>query len=171
VASTDLDAAGLANRIEELLDGIAESGGPAIAAAAEELVRVLMRFYGAGLEQVVSVIRAGGGDAMVHRLSADPLVAGLLALHDLHPVPLDERLEHALATARRRLGAHGSGIALGEIDADGAVHVLLEGGGCGSDTVKDVVAGAIGELAPDVAGVVFDMAPAGPALLQIGIRK
>ena len=51
------------------------------------------------------------------------------------------------------------------------MHVLLEGGGCGSDTVKDVVAGAIGELAPDVAGVVFDMAPAGPALLQIGIRK
>ena len=151
MASTDLDAAGLANRIEELLDGIAESGGPGVAHSAEELVRVLMRFYGAGLEQVVS--------------------AGLLALHDLHPVPLAERLEHALATARRRLGSHGSGITLGEIDADGAVHVQLEGGGCGSDTVKDVVAGAIGELAPDVAGVVFDMAPAGPALLQIGFRK
>ena len=107
MASTDLDAAGLANRIEELLDGIAETGGPQVAHAAEELVRVLMRFYGAGLEQVVSVIRAGGGDAMVHRLSADPLVAGLLALHDLHPVPRGQRLDHALATARRRLGSHG----------------------------------------------------------------
>jgi len=171
VASTDLDAAGLANRIEELLDGIAEDGGPGVAHAAEELVRVLMRFYGAGLEQVVAVVRAGGGDAMVHRLSADPLVAGLLALHDLHPVPVEERLEHALATARRRLGSHGSGISLGDVDEDGAVHVLLAGGGCGADTVKDVVAGAITELAPEVTGVVFDAEPAGPALLQIGMRR
>jgi Fe-S cluster biogenesis protein NfuA len=171
VASTDLDAAGLANRIEELLDGIAETGGPQVAHAAEELVRVLMRFYGAGLEQVVSVIRAGGGDAMVHRLSADPLVAGLLALHDLHPVPVAQRLDHALATARRRLGSHGEGITLGEFDDDGAIHVLLAGGGCGADTVKDVVAGAITELVPEVTGVVFDAEPVGPPLLQIGIRK
>jgi Fe-S cluster biogenesis protein NfuA len=171
VASTDLDAAGLANRIEELLDGIAETGGPQVAHAAEELVRVLMRFYGAGLEQVVSVIRAGGGDGMVHRLSADPLVAGLLALHDLHPVPVAQRLDHALATARRRLGSHGEGITLGEFDDDGAVHVLLAGGGCGADTVKDVVAAAITELVPEVTGVVFDAEPVGPPLLQIGIRK
>jgi Fe-S cluster biogenesis protein NfuA len=171
VASTDLDAAGLANRIEELLDGIAETGGPQVAHAAEELVRVLMRFYGAGLEQVVSVVRAGGGDAMVHRLSADPLVAGLLALHDLHPVPVAQRLDHALATARRRLGSHGEGITLGEFDDDGAVHVLLAGGGCGADTVKDVVAAAITELVPEVTGVVFDAEPVGPPLLQIGIRK
>ena len=83
---------------------------------------MLMRFYGAGLEQVVSVIRAGGGDAMVHRLSADPLVAGLLALHDLHPVPvaaaarpragdraapprIARRGHHARRARRRRRGA------------------------------------------------------------------
>ena len=108
---------------------------------------------------------------MVHRLSADPLVAGLLALHDLHPVPVAQRLDHALATARRRLGSHGEGITLGELDDDGAVHVLLAGGGCGADTVKDVVAAAITELVPEVTGVVFDAEPVGPPLLQIGIRK
>ena len=75
MASTDLDASGLANRIEELLDGIAASGGPAVAHSAEELVRVLMRFYGAGLEQVVAVTRAAAGDAVVHRLAADQLRA------------------------------------------------------------------------------------------------
>ena len=171
MASTDLDAAGLAQRIEELLDKITAEAGPGVAFDAEELVRVLMRFYGAGLEQVVSVVRAGGGDAMVHRLSADPLVAGLLALHDLHPVPVAQRLDHALDTARRRLGAHGTGITLGDIDDDGAIHVLLAGGGCGADTVKDVVATAITELVPEVTGVVFDAEPVGPALLQIGIRR
>ena len=49
-------------------------------------MRLLMRFYGAGLEQVVGIARAAGGDAMVHRMAADPLVGALLALHDLHPV-------------------------------------------------------------------------------------
>jgi len=170
MASTDLDPPGLAQRIEELLEHIAGEGGPAVAHAAEELVRVLMRFYGSGLEQIIAIVRAGAGDTMVHRMAADPLVAGLLALHELHPVPLDQRLGHALDTARRRLGSHGSGISLGELDPEGRVHVVVAGGGCGLDTVKDVVAAAISELAPETAGVVFDAAPAGPALLQIGFR-
>jgi len=37
--------------------------------------------------------------------------------------------------------------------------------------VKDVVAGAITELVPEVTGVVFDAEPVGPALLQIGFRE
>lgn len=170
MASTDLDPPGLAQRIEDLLELVAREGGPAVGHAAEELVRVLMRFYGSGLEQMIAIVRAGAGDTMVHRMAADPLVAGLLALHDLHPVPLEQRLGHALDTARRRLGSHGSGIALGEIDDEGSVHVVLAGGGCGTDTIKDVVASAIAELAPEAAGVVFDAEPAGPPLLQIGFR-
>ena len=166
MSSLDLDAAGLAARIEQLLDQLAAEGGPAVAHEAEELVRVLMRFYGAGLEQAVATVRAVAGDAAVHRMAADPLVGGLLALHDLHPVPLAERLGHALDMARRRLGSHGSGVRLGEVDADGAVHVVIDGGGCGSDTVKDVIASAVSELAPEVTDVVFD---ARPALLQIGV--
>src|SRR3954453_7254744 len=113
MASTDLGPEGLAGRIEELLEHIEADGGPAVAHAAEELVRVLMRFYGAGLEQVVATVAAGAGETMVHRLAADPLVAGLLALHDLHPVPVEQRLGFALDAARRKLGSHGSGVSLG----------------------------------------------------------
>ena len=43
-------------------------------------------------------------------------------------------------------------------------------GGCGVDTVRDVVEAAVAEVAPDTAGVVFDRAPAEPPLLQIGMR-
>ncbi len=169
MASTDLDPTGLAGRIEELLDGISADAGPGAGHAAEELVRVLMRFYGAGLEQIVAVVKAGAGETIVHRMAADPLVAGLLALHDLHPVPLEQRLGHAMDAARRKLGSHGAGVRLGHVEADGTVHVLVDGG-CGMDTIKDIVATSIGELAPEVAGVVFDAAPAGPTLLQIGVR-
>lgn len=170
MASTDLDPQGLAGRIEELLEGITEKGGPQVGHAAEELVRVLMRFYGAGIEQMVAVVKAGAGDTMIHRMAADPLVAGLLALHDLHPVPLQQRLGYAMDTARRKLGSHGSGVTLGELDAAGMVHVVVAGGGCGMDTIKDLVASSIDELAPEVAGIVFDAAPVGPTLLQIGVR-
>jgi Fe-S cluster biogenesis protein NfuA len=103
-------------------------------------------------------------------MAADPLVAGLLALHDLHPLPVEQRLGHAMDASRRKLGSHGSGLTLGGIDDEGRVHVQVAGGGCGMDTIKDVVATSISELAPEVAGVVFDAAPAGPALLQIGVR-
>jgi Fe-S cluster biogenesis protein NfuA len=170
MASTDLGPEGLAERIEELLEHIEAEGGPAVAHAAEELVRVLMRFYGAGLEQVVAIVAAGAGETMVHRMAADPLVAGLLALHDLHPVPVEQRLGFALDAARRKLGSHGSGIELGGIDDDGRVHVLIAGGGCGTETVADVVTAQIQQFAPEVAGVVVDAAPAGPPLLQIGLR-
>lgn len=170
MASTDLDPPGLAQRIEDLLEQITADGGPAVGHAAEELVRVLMRFYGSGLEQIIAIVRAGAGDTIVHRMAADNLVAGLLALHDLHPVSVEQRLGHALDTARRKLGSHGSGISLGEIDAQGQVHVIVAGGGCGMDTIKDIVASAISDLAPETTGVVFDAAPSGPALLQIGFR-
>lgn len=170
MASTDLDPPGLAQRIEDLLEHITSEGGPAVGHAGEELVRVLMKFYGSGLEQIIAIVRAGAGDTMIHRMAADTLVAGLLALHDLHPVPVEQRLGHAMDTARRKLGSHGTGISLGEIDAAGMVHVVVAGGGCGMDTIKDVVAAAISDLAPETAGVVFDAAPSGPALLQIGFR-
>ena len=170
MASTDLDPQGLAARVEELLEGITADGGPGVGHAAEELVRVLMRFYGTGLEQIVSIVRAGAGDTIVHRMAADPLVAALLALHDLHPVPVEQRLGHAVDAARRRLGSHGSGLRLAGLDAARQVHVEISGGGCGTDTMKDVVTAAIEELAPEVAGVVFDTVPAGPTLMQIGMR-
>ena len=44
-------------------------------------------------------------------------------------------------------------------------------GGCGVDTVREVVEAAVADAAPDTAGVVFDRAPAAPTLLQIGVRR
>ena len=117
-------------------------------------------------------MRLGSGDTLVHRMAADPLVAALLTLHDLHPVELPVRVGHALDTARRRLGSHGSGIALERVDTHtGTVHVTLAAGcGSSSETVRDVVRTAVAELAPEVAAVEFAAEAPGPALLQIGLR-
>lgn len=163
------DPGAVAATIADLLDEL--PADPAARQVGEDLVRVLMEFYGAGLARVVAIVRLGAGEQMVHRLAADPLVAALLALHDLHPVELPTRVGHALDTARRRLGSHGSGIALERVDAHtGTVHVTLAPGcGSSSETVRDVVRTAVAELAPEVAAVEFGTEPAGPALLQIGL--
>jgi hypothetical protein len=55
-----------------------------------ELVRTLMRFYGAGLRRLVAAV----SPAALRRLADDDLVGGLLDLHDLHP-------DGATAGARR----------------------------------------------------------------------
>src|SRR5690349_8844019 len=144
-----LDPAAVAERIEEMLDRL----DPRVRPVGEELVRLLMRFYGAGLEQAVAVTRAAGGDALVHRLAADPLVGGLLALHDLHPVPLRARVEQAMAVAARKLGSHASDAQLLGIDDDGTVRVSVPAAGCGAATVRDVVTEEVDALAPDAAGV------------------
>lgn len=177
-----LDPNEVAQRIEVLLDsmGLDDEPGPLPAGAGrgvrsakqtgEELVRLLMQFYGAGLEQIVTIARAGAGDAIVHRLAADPLVGGLLALHELHPVDLRTRVEHAMTVAKRKLGSHGSDAELLGIDPDGTVRVSLGAGGCGAETVRQIVSEEVGALVPDSPGVSFVEAARGPTLLQIGMR-
>jgi Fe-S cluster biogenesis protein NfuA len=160
----------LAEGIDALLDDIGASAGESARAAAEELVRRLMQFYGTGLAQIMETLGAAGGVDLQRRVAATPLVGSLLALHDLHPVELATRLRYALDTARRRLGSHGLGIELTGVDGDGMVRVRLPGG-CGLDTVREVVEAAVADAAPDTAGVVFDRAPAAPTLLQIGVRR
>jgi len=166
---TTPDPAELAGRIDAVLTDIGARAGEPARAAVEELMRELMRFYGAGLAQIVETVRAGAGPDLVHRVAANPLVGGLLALHDLHPVELSTRLRYALDTARRRLGSHGVGLELTGVDGDGMVRVRIPAG-CGADTIREVVEAAVAELAPDTEGVLFDTEPPSAPLLQIGPR-
>ncbi len=161
-----LDPAAVAVKIEEVLDRL----DPRVRPVGEELVRLLMQFYGAGLEKTIGVVRAAGGENLVHRIAADPLVGSLLALHDLHPVPLRTRVGHAVATAKRKLGSHGSDAELLGIDDDGTVRVSVPGAGCGTATVREIVEEEVTAAAPDAAGIAFVERAAEPTLLQIGVR-
>jgi len=53
MSSDPLDPGVVAARIEEVLDRL----DPRVRPVGEELVRLLMQFYGAGLEQAVGVVR------------------------------------------------------------------------------------------------------------------
>ncbi|OIJ65258.1 hypothetical protein [Streptomyces mangrovisoli] len=162
-------------RVEEVLDRLAAGGDPAATAAAEELVRSLMEFYGAGLARVVELLPAGAGrDALL----GDQLVASLLVLHDLHPEDRATRIDRALATVRdQHLEAVGFDEATGTLRlraAEGASGEAGGGCGCGSaaDAVRQTALDALGCFAPEVTAVELDAAdrPRRPALLQIGSR-
>jgi Fe-S cluster biogenesis protein NfuA len=192
----DLRAA--AERIESLLGEVSALGDSAARAKAEELVRLLMSLYGAGLDRIMEIIAgdgweggdggdggAGGGaaDRLFDRLADDSLVSSLLVLHGLHPVALETRILRALDGVRPYLGSHGGDVKLLGVE-DGVVRLRLEGAckGCPSSaiTMKLAVEHAIEKAAPEVTGIEVeglpgDAAPAAPApggeptgLLQIG---
>jgi Fe-S cluster biogenesis protein NfuA/nitrite reductase/ring-hydroxylating ferredoxin subunit len=146
-------------RVEGLLDGVDERG--------EELVQALLDMYGEGLRRIVEHV--DGRD-----LVDDELVSHLLLLHDLHPVPVDERVAEALEGVRPYLESHGGNVELVGVE-EGVVHVRLSGSchGCPSSTMtlKLAIEDAIMRMAPEVDRVEAEgvSEPAAPKLLQLEV--
>ncbi len=169
-------AGGTGARIEELLGKLRSEGGPAVAEAAEELVRLLVGLYGDGLARIVSALRDSDepGRALLRQLAADPVVEGLLLIHDLHPLDVDGRIQQALDRVRPYLGSHAGGVEyLGVADGVARLRLLGSCHGCPSSTVtvRMAIEDAVRAAAPEITGIeVTGMAPGEPELLQIGRR-
>jgi Fe-S cluster biogenesis protein NfuA len=149
-------------QVEALLDRV-ETFPPEQREVATELVQALLDMYGEGLSRIVAA-----GPVPVE----DELVAHLLYLHGLHPVPLRERVVSALDEVRPYLASHGGGVELLDV-ADGVVHLRLEGScnGCPSSavTLRTAVEEAIARAAPDVDRIETEGVAAPSGLLQIEI--
>jgi Fe-S cluster biogenesis protein NfuA/nitrite reductase/ring-hydroxylating ferredoxin subunit len=167
-------------RIERILDEIRRHADPGTVERAEDLARSLVELYGAGLERILEIVSESepDGGALVARIADDPFLASLLVLHGLHPVPVDDRIQRALADVRPYLGSHAGGVDYLGVDDEGVVHLRLEGScnGCPSSTVtvKLAIERAIEEAAPEVTRVDVEgvTAERSPALLQIqGLRN
>lgn len=162
------DATG--RRVEEVLDRLAATGDAAAARAAEELVRVLMDFYGSGLARVVALLDGGQLAALLD----DEAVSALLVLHDLHP-------EDTLTRVGRALAAAGTGsadiVSYDEESGTLRLRTAGEGGGCGCGSTatppRQRIEAALSAYAPEITHVELEEpepAPREPVLLQIGTR-
>jgi Fe-S cluster biogenesis protein NfuA/nitrite reductase/ring-hydroxylating ferredoxin subunit len=146
------------DQIEGLLQEFGTVADPRIREKAEELVRLLMELYGAGLTRILEIVDETGpaNESLLDRLAGDELVASLLILHGLHPLNVETRITHALDRVRPYLGSHGGDVKLLGV-TDGVVRLRLEGSchGCPSSTVtmKLAVEKAIAEAAPEIARV------------------
>ncbi len=171
----DLRAVG--DRIEGLLAELRTITDHQAREMAEELVRSLLELYGGGLERMMEIIyESPSGGELFGRFAADDLVASLLLLHDLHPEDAETRILRALDGVRPYLASHGGDVRLLGIEG-GVVRLRLEGSchGCPSSsiTMKLAVEKAIGEAAPEVAGIEVEGVadPAAPRdVVQIGLR-
>jgi hypothetical protein len=165
-AAAPVNAEQTGRRVEEVLERLSASGDPAAAAAAEELVRSLMDFYGAGLARVLHLLSSAPGEPSAGLLG-DELVASLLVLHDLHPEDRDTRIARALDSVRE----HALDV-VGFDEKSGTLTLRAreaDGCGCGSGAgAREAAQAALGCFAPEVRDVDVQTAPAGPTLLQIG---
>jgi Fe-S cluster biogenesis protein NfuA/nitrite reductase/ring-hydroxylating ferredoxin subunit len=140
---------GLLEEVERLPDATARE-------LATELARALLDLYGEGLARIVEEVAARDDGSLAEAFAGDELVSHLLLLHDLHPIPLEDRVRAALAEVGPYLGSHGGGVELLGIK-DGVVRLALQGtcDGCPSSaaTLKLAIEDAIREAAPEVAGI------------------
>jgi Fe-S cluster biogenesis protein NfuA len=159
-------------RVEALLEELDAVDDAPARDTGTALVQALLELYGDGLARIVEHIAQRDDGAIAEALADDELVAHLLMLHGLHPVPLDARVRAALDEVRPYLETHGGDVQLLDVD-QGVVRLQLQGScsGCPSSavTLKHAVEEAIRRTAPDVTDIVAVDAP--PALIQLEVYE
>ena len=113
--------------------------------------------YGLGLTRIVEILNEDEGAGEVkQQLVDDGVVASLLLIHDLYPVPIEERVTEALDDVRPYMESHGGNVELVSLE-DGVVRLRLEGScdGCpaSSSTLELAIKTALEEAAPDLLGI------------------
>jgi Fe-S cluster biogenesis protein NfuA/nitrite reductase/ring-hydroxylating ferredoxin subunit len=140
----------LVARVEELTARIQPGGD------AEQLAGALMDLYGEGLARIFEAIGEEGSEALRARLVEDGVVASLMLIHDLYPVPLEERVQEGLDSVRPYMESHGGNVELLGIE-DGIARLRLEGSchGCAASasTLELAVEQALQATAPDLEGI------------------
>src|SRR4051794_30809858 len=114
----DQAARGLVARVERLLDEVESLPERD---KCMEVVEALVALYGEGLARFVAATGGVGAAA-----AEDELIEHLLLLHDLHPIPVEDRVRAAVTEA-------GGGAELLFI-ADGVVHLRAQEGSCAAGT-------------------------------------
>ena len=121
---------------------------------AEDLLATMLELYGDGLERIVAALEAA--PEVRDELAQDGIVASLLLIHGLFPVPLVERVEAALESVRPYMESHGGGVELVRLE-DGVAHLRLRGScdGChaSASTLELAIKEALDEAAPDLDGI------------------
>jgi Fe-S cluster biogenesis protein NfuA/nitrite reductase/ring-hydroxylating ferredoxin subunit len=153
-----MDTEQLVERVEELQGALEACGESVPRGLAEELVSAVVQMYGAGLERILGSLSGAGseGERIAISLLDDPLVATLLLIHDLHPVPLEQRVQQALDSVRPYMESHGGNVELLSLE-DGIARIHLQGScsdcSASSVTLELAIKQALEEAAPDLEGL------------------
>ncbi|HTU87597.1 MAG TPA: NifU family protein [Solirubrobacteraceae bacterium] len=148
----------LVERVQDLQARLESTGESATRGLAEDLVSAVVQMYGSGLERIIDLLLGAGGEGerIAASLADDPLVATLLLIHDLHPVPLEQRVQQALDSVRPYMESHGGNVELLSIE-HGVARIHLRGScsdcSASSVTLELAIKQALEEAAPDLEGL------------------
>jgi Fe-S cluster biogenesis protein NfuA/nitrite reductase/ring-hydroxylating ferredoxin subunit len=144
--------------VQDLQARLDAAPDPVTRELAEQLVSAVVQMYGGGLEQILEALFAAGepGEQIAAELARDPLVATLLLIHDLHPVPLADRVQGALESVRPYMESHGGNVELLSLER-GVARIRLKGScsdcSASSVTLELAIKQALEEAAPDLEGL------------------
>ena len=158
----------LVGRVQELQEALDQAPDSPVRELAEELVASIVQMYGGGLERIMDGLMESGqaGQQAARTLSEDELVSTLLLIHDLHPVPLAERVQAALDSVRPYMESHGGNVELLGLE-HGVARIHLRGScsdcSASSVTLELAIKQALEAHAPDLEGLeVEGVAPQAP---------
>jgi hypothetical protein len=123
---------------------------------ARTLVQAVLDLHRAGLARILEL--AGETPALVDAIAADETVSVLLALHELHPRPLVDRVAHVVDALRPKLREQGVEVEVAEVAEDTA-RVRVRAGGAvhvSPSVLRRELEEAIGRGAPEIAAVVIE---------------
>ena len=120
----------------------------------DELVTAIIELYGEGLTRIVDLVSED--EALLRGSRDDSVIGSLMLIHDLYPVPLEARVQEALASVRPYMESHGGDVELLRLE-DGVAHLRLVGHchGCPASaaTLELAIKEAIDDAAPDLLGL------------------
>ena len=150
------DGSELLERVEQLTAAIDAAADPFLRGTVDDLVGAIIELYGEGLTRIFRELAEHDQEALLRRLAGDGVIGSLMLIHDLYPVPLEARVQEALASVRPYMESHGGDVELLRLE-DGVAHLRLVGHchGCPASaaTLELAIKEAIDEAAPDLAGL------------------
>jgi Fe-S cluster biogenesis protein NfuA/nitrite reductase/ring-hydroxylating ferredoxin subunit len=149
----DINAHG--ERLQKLLAEVEALPYPGARELIQDCMESVLGFYGAGLKRILQVVSEDGpeGRKVFRDLIRDDVIKGLLLIHDLHPLNLENRLLEALDKVRPYLKSHGGNVELISLEND-AARLRLQGTcqSCASSsvTLELAIRHAIEQACPDL---------------------
>jgi len=139
----------LLNQLDSLEEGEAKS-------VALETIQTLFELYGEGLRRIVEQMTRSSATGLMDAYKQDELISHLLLMHDLHPDPIERRVQQALDEVRPYMESHGGNVELLGVEA-GVAYLRLVGSchGClaSATTMKLAVEKAVHKFAPELLAI------------------
>jgi Fe-S cluster biogenesis protein NfuA/nitrite reductase/ring-hydroxylating ferredoxin subunit len=146
------------SRVESRIREV-EALEPEARSVAIEAIRAVLDLHGGSLDRLLEMVVEREQGRLLGDFAQDEMVSGLLLLHGLHPLSLEERVQMALDRVKPYLGSHGGDVELVSL-RDGVARLRLQGSceGCPSSTMtlRYAIERELADAAPDLVDLQVD---------------